>query len=160
MQPTLAAFSAPRHWAPRSQSAVALPQPTLDAERRAAIDRRVREQMKKDREAVTAAVKAEHERLMAQMRQEEAARQAAFRTFRTPPPFSPEVAAFIESLNEARDQAHQEVARVAAEKEREQARAAAEQKEKARAAAEEQRQKAEARRAALLEPVPLERKNQ
>ncbi len=99
---------------------------------------------------MTAAVKAEHERLMAQMREEEAARQAAFWTFRTPPPFSPEVAAFIESLNEARDQAYQEVARVAAEKEREQARAAAEQKEKARAA-EEQRQKAEARRAALLE---------
>lgn len=90
--------------------------------------------------------------------------------FRTPPPFSPEVAAAFELAHQLREQTRQELARAAEEKEREQARAdaeqrqkaraAAEQKEKARAAAEDQRQNAEARRAALLEPIPLERKNQ
>ncbi|KAL4856212.1 hypothetical protein ACK3TF_003349 [Chlorella vulgaris] len=131
----------------------------------------VREQVKKDIEAVTADSRAKHERLMAQMQQELAARQAAFwNPFRTPPPFSPEVAAAFELAHQLREQTRQELARAAEEKEREQARAdaeqrqkaraAAEQKEKARAAAEEQRQKAEARRAALLEPIPLERKNQ
>ncbi|KAI3437653.1 hypothetical protein D9Q98_000103 [Chlorella vulgaris] len=110
--------------------------------------------------AAEAEKQAKFDRLMAQFEQELAARDAAIWRFRLPPPFSPEVAAALHQWEQVRARAAAEEQRQKVEQQNQARAAAAEERRKARAAAKEQRQKAEARRAALLEPISLERKRQ
>ncbi|KAL4856237.1 putative RNA pseudouridine synthase [Chlorella vulgaris] len=93
--------------------------------------------------AVDAECQAKHDRLMAQLEQDLAARRS-LGLFRLPPPFSHEVAAALR-LAEELDQRRREQERAATEEQRQKA-------EQQKKACDEQRQKAEARRAALLEP--------